>query len=253
MELDKRERFVIELFLGMIFIVFLVIMIFLFVGVLKANSSNYAKTPMAVTNSYHIYYGNGGQTTKSMEQKNSDDVIYTTPKTYFMISERSQGFQNQNMSYRMMNYRMIDSRNDYYLEKNVNSRETVSERNLYFNDYSQLREVEGVLGNRVNNYEVYVANEDYNGGYFKVTFYFEDYNGNVDDESVTQYIDPQGEKRFFYKDVSPSDYKVENWWYSVEPMTQTKSQNLASTMSTSNHQRARVYYYDAPVNVYYYS
>lgn len=94
-----------------------------------------------------------------------------------------------------------------------------TQRNLYYNSWSNEKIISGIFDNQIKEYSVYVKNQDYVGGYFKVVYYFEDYYGNVDSYPVTYYIGPQKQKEFVYKDVSPSEHKHRNWWYEIDSLT----------------------------------
>ena len=134
-------------------------------------------------------------------------------------------------SYNTYNYNIeVNGAPGYYqypTTYSINTQRTSqsSSRYLYYTSNSDYRISTGILGNQIDNYEVYVRNQDYAGGYFKVVYYFEDYYGNTDSKAMTYYIDPQTEKRFVYKDVSHSEYKYERWWYTVESITKAPYNN----------------------------
>ena len=92
-----------------------------------------------------------------------------------------------------------------------------------YDDSSRFRRSEGIIGNDIDNYEVYVRNEEFKGGYFEVTFYFEDHYGETSRSSVTHYIPAREEKKFFYKDISPQRYKYRDWWYEVKSLSKVPS------------------------------
>ncbi|MDP3992222.1 MAG: hypothetical protein U1B79_01780 [Candidatus Pacearchaeota archaeon] len=115
---------------------------------------------------------------------------------------------------------------DLRYDKDKDSRyDSSNRRYLMHDDVGNFRTYKGVVGNRVNSYEVYVRNREYVGGDFKTVFYFEDYYGNVDSESMTHYIPAREEKRFVLKHISPSRYDYRSWWYQVEPLTKAPSRN----------------------------
>ena len=76
---------------------------------------------------------------------------------------------------------------------------------------------EGLFGNQINRYGVYVRNRDYIGGYFTVKFYFYDYRGKKISESITHYIRPNEERVFFYQSIYDKYYY--DWDYEVIPRT----------------------------------
>src|SRR3989344_213016 len=174
--LASRERFVIEVLLGLILVVFLVLLVFLVIGI-----SNYktiqTQTPTAITNLYNTNYN-----------------TYQQPKTYPTTQ------QGQVVQY-------------------TNSKTYDKNRYMHYNDNARLRKAEGIFGNEINNYEVYVRNEEFKGGYFEVTFYFEDYYGEISRSSETHYIPAREEKKIFYRDVSQQRYKYGDWWYEVKSLS----------------------------------
>ena len=104
----------------------------------------------------------------------------------------------------------------YYFDEN---RRHEHERNLRYDSFGNRETYTGIIGNKVNSYEVQVYNEEYVGGYFKTTFYFEDYYGKVNSQSVTRYIPAREKEGFTIKDISPSKYKNKRWWYKVDSLS----------------------------------
>ena len=92
-----------------------------------------------------------------------------------------------------------------------------------YNVPAQTRIAEGLFGNDINNYEVYVQNREYAGGYFRVVFNFEDHYGNVDSNTETHYVGPREESRFVFKDISPDRYDYRRWWYEIKSLDKTNS------------------------------
>ncbi len=75
--------------------------------------------------------------------------------------------------------------------------------------------LKGILGNSIEHYIVYVRNQDYKPGYFKVKYYFTDYYGNTKTETMTYYIKPKQGKEFIYKNIYKDKYKFHDWDYEV--------------------------------------
>ena len=75
--------------------------------------------------------------------------------------------------------------------------------------------VKGVLGNNIEHYIVYVKNQDYKPGYFRVNYYFTDYYGNTKTEAITYYIKPKQGKEFIYKNIYKDKYRFHDWNYKV--------------------------------------
>lgn len=181
--MEESERRRIEILVGAIFIVVLLIVVSL-VLILASPSQ---KTE--ITNSYNTY---------NLETRSSPSHVDSV-KPYIL----DRGYD---VYYVRGDRRYV---NDYY-----------DKRYLNYDSYSNFEVSEGLFGNDIDKYNVYVFNREYAGGYFKTTFYFEDYYGNVETEVITHYIGPREEQRFIIKDVSPSRYEYRSWWYEVKSMTQ---------------------------------
>ena len=96
-------------------------------------------------------------------------------------------------------------------------------RYLVYSDRKKHERLEGVFGNEINKYKVYVTNKDHKEGYFTVKFYFYDYYGRITSESVSHYIKPHQEKIFFYQRIYNGDYEYYKWNYEV--LSKTKVPN----------------------------
>ena len=75
---------------------------------------------------------------------------------------------------------------------------------------------EGFFGSEINEYKVYVTNEEHRSGYYTVKFYLKDYDGNTRTEYVTHYLEGNERKLFKYKNVFDDDYDYA-WNYKVVP------------------------------------
>jgi len=83
-------------------------------------------------------------------------------------------------------------------------------------DYNAYKKkAKGILGNDIEDYTVYVKNQDYKPGYFKVKYYFTDYYGATKTETMTHYIKPKESKKFTYKNIYKDKYKFYDWDYEV--------------------------------------
>jgi len=83
-------------------------------------------------------------------------------------------------------------------------------------DYNAYKKtIKGVLGNDIEHYKVYVKNQDYKPGYFRVNYYFTDYYGNTKTETMTYYIQPKQWKKFIYKNIYKDKYKFHDWNYKI--------------------------------------
>ncbi|MEK6897047.1 MAG: hypothetical protein AABW93_00800 [Nanoarchaeota archaeon] len=191
-----------EIFAGVALILLLILLVFFVTGV---YGYSYKSSGTTITNSYNTNSFNAypSQTAPSAYTTAQKKIVYTKP----YIVDRS---------YPTYKY--------YYTKDDSRYADTKSypdRRYLRYDDYGKFKAYPGILGNRVDSYEVYVRNREYAGGYFKTVFYFEDYYGNIDSESTTHYIPAREEKRFVIKDVSPPMYKYRTWWYDVVPLTKT--------------------------------
>lgn len=179
------SRKVVEVAAAVIFLLLLILAVVIIIG-LSGNSS---KTTTTITGSYNTYNIN-------INNINTASQYSRYPSSY-------------------SNYPM-------YLQT---EKTATTSRYLDYNSWSNYERYDGIFGNPIDNYEVYVTNEGYTGGYFKVVYYFEDYYGNTDSYPMTYYIGPQEQQKFVYKDVSPSQYKYNRWWYSVDSMTKVQTKN----------------------------
>jgi hypothetical protein len=88
----------------------------------------------------------------------------------------------------------------------------------YYLKYSyraEHKKYEGMFGNEIDKYIVYVKNKDYKGGYFTVKFYFTDYYGEKRTKSIRHYIKPGEERKFFYQSIYSERYEYYDWDYKV--------------------------------------
>ena len=231
MTMEPKERMLLEGVLGAVLIAFLVLASIMIV-------SAYSKPETTITNSYNTnsyntnsFNTNPSQTARSAYTTTTQKkIVYTKP----YIVDRS---------YPTYKY--------YYTKDDSGYADTKSysdERYLRYDDFGNFRIYKGIVGNRVDNYEVYVRNREYTGGYFKTTFYFEDYYGNVDSESMTYYVPAREEKTFVFKDVSPSAYKYRTWRYDVAPITKVPTKtyyndDMPYRMMYSDISQQRTYSY----------
>ncbi|MBA7631757.1 hypothetical protein ES703_39292 [subsurface metagenome] len=183
--METRDRRIIEILIGAVFIVLLFLVVFIVVG------SSQSKT--TITNSFNTYniYSTAPQTQPT--------YAYSYTKPY--IVDRG------------------DYARVYYVPRDFRYAEPY-DRYLRYYELGRLKESKGLIfGNEIHRYEVDVENREYVGGYFTVRFYFEDYYGRTKTESITYYIPAKEEKLFLFKDISPDKYKYRAWWYEVKSLT----------------------------------
>ena len=112
--------------------------------------------------------------------------------------------------------------NNYY-----NTQQKYSPTNYKTKDYDYLdydyhtykEKTKGLFGNTVEHYVVYVKNQDYKPGYFRVNYYFTDYYGDTKTETMTYYIKPKESKKFIYTNIYKDKYKFHDWNYKVTSRT----------------------------------
>lgn len=86
---------------------------------------------------------------------------------------------------------------------------------LDYDCHAYKKTLKGILGNNIEHYIVYVRNQDYKPGYFRVNYYFTDYYGDTKTETMTYYIKPKQAKEFIYKNIYEDKYKFHDWNYEV--------------------------------------
>lgn len=229
--MEPRDRMLLEAVIGVIFVVFLVLASVMVVSAYK-NPETATKTTIINsynTNSFNTY---PSQTTHSQTAPSVHATQYATSSDYLSQKRYSSSSYYTNYPSRTSAKPYIVDREDYsrvyYTRDSSEYKDTKSysdDRYLTYDDSGNFRIYSGIVGNRVDNYEVYVRNREYVGGYFKTIFYFEDYYGNVDSESMTHYIPAGEENRFVLKDISPPRYKYKTWWYDVVPLTKTPTKD----------------------------
>ena len=107
--------------------------------------------------------------------------------------------------------------NNYYntQTKNYPSYAKTQKDYLDYDYHAYKKNVKSVLGNNIEHYIVYVKNQDYKPGYFRVNYYFTDYYGNTKSESMTYCLKPKQGKEFIYKNIYKDKYKFHDWNYKV--------------------------------------
>ncbi len=206
----EKER-ITEIFAGLALIFLLILLVFFVTGVYgySYKSSGTTITNSYNTNSFNAYPSQTASLVYTTQYKAPSYASRKPAKPYVVDRRDYAGvyYPKDSLAYAVPRY--TDTK--YYS----------GDKYLRYDDYGKFKAYPGILGNRVDSYEVYVRNREYAGGYFKTVFYFEDYYGNIDSESTTHYIPAREEKRFVIKDVSPPMYKYRTWWYDVVPLTKT--------------------------------
>ena len=86
---------------------------------------------------------------------------------------------------------------------------------LDYDYYAYKEKTKGIFGNNIEHYTVYVRNQNYKGGYFKVKYHFTDYYGDTKTKTMTHYIKPRESKKFIYKNIYEDKYKFYDWNYEI--------------------------------------
>ncbi|MFH1608285.1 MAG: hypothetical protein ABIA78_04080 [archaeon] len=219
--MNNTEKRVVEILLGTILIILIITLIFLVTQFTSTGFSTSEKSiSTTVTNSYNTnYYPKPQQQIIPVTAKYPTSY-YTKNPTYKTISYPTT---TKNIYLKEKNYYPI-SKNYIYITDKPNYKtyqiidktsETQTQRTLKFTTIAQYEKQKGVFGNDVDNYVVYVKNNDVKGGYFTTTFYFQDYNDREFRQALTHYIGAHEEKKFIYRDIYSDKYKHYNWDYKV--------------------------------------
>jgi len=109
---------------------------------------------------------------------------------------------------------ITNSFNNNYYNTPQRDYQQIKDRDYLDYDYHAYKKKStGILGNDIEDYTVYVKNQDYKGGSFRVKYYFTDYYGDTETETMTYYIPPRKSKKFSYKNIHK--YKFHDWHYEV--------------------------------------
>ena len=98
---------------------------------------------------------------------------------------------------------------DYDGNNNYNGRY----RGMDYHDTGRSYRTEGVFGNEISKYSVYVRNKESEGGYFTVKFNFKDGYGRTRTETVTKYINAHEDEKFSHRKIYDDNYRY--WNYDV--------------------------------------
>ena len=177
--MEERER-IIELLLGLIFISILLLAV-LFV----LTSQPVGASTTTISNSYNTNSYNTN--TYSPDKVSDTNTLY------------------------VVNRNNVPVYKDFYYVENSYKKDQY----LKYYSYGKHTKEKDFIGGYVDKFNVYVRNVDKKSGYFKVKFYFEDYDGKKTTEIVTKYI-RAGEKETF-TDVQFEKYKYHDWRYEVFP------------------------------------
>ncbi len=113
--------------------------------------------------------------------------------------------------------------------------------NLRFNSWKEHESYDGIIGNEVDRYTVYVKNLDNEEGYFKVIFYFYDYDNDKHSVSITKRIRARETEKFIYIDKYRYD-DFKRWSYEVISETKKSYDNYYPEIVTRYKTEQRCYW-----------
>ena len=116
---------------------------------------------------------------------------------------------NDDRSYRDDDYR--------YIRRNRDGKDyRYDDDDVRFSSRGEHKFVEGIFGQMVSKYYVYVNNKEGHGEYFTVKFYFYDEDRDLTRvTSSTGYIKAHDEKTFKHQNVNEDRYRYDSWEYKV--------------------------------------
>ena len=211
-----NEKRVTEILIAAIFVVVLIILIILLTSQSIVGKSVSQNSNPQIINSYNTYQ-TSQPTTTQYSKPTYYSTKYSTPISYSAKYPRY--------------YKVYDAR-DYQKDKY-----------LRYKTYGEKRQAHGVFGNDIDNYIVYVKNNDYKGGYFTVRFYFEDYYGEPRYESVTHYIPAHQERAFIYKDIYADKHKYYRRDYEIISHTKIPNRDYVKNPN--------IRYINQPIRIHY--
>jgi len=176
-----NSRFIIELLLGLVFILLLFLISLMFI--LAVNSGSHLSNNQ--NSNEIIFYPALPPVQKSFSQ----DSTTTFRSVTHPYSNKLKYFGGGNSEGDVLPVKYI-SRGEKILTKNV-------------------------FGEEYNKYLVYVKNQGPESEYFTVIFYFYDRGGHKSAETLVKYIFPDQEETFVYRDIFWGDEEFVNWTYDI--------------------------------------
>jgi len=201
-----NEKRVTEILLAAIFVVVLIILIILLTSQSIIGKSVPQNSNPQIINSYNTY-----QTSQPTTRQYSAPISYSTKYPKY--------------------YKVYDAR-DYEKDKY-----------LRYKSLGEKSRAQGLFGNDIDNYIIYVKNTEYKGGYFTVKFYFEDYYGKPRYESVTHYIPAHQKRAFIYKDIYADKYKYYRADYEIISHTKIPNRDYVKNPN--------IRYVNEPIRIHY--
>lgn len=191
-----EDKTLIELFLGLVFVALLVVGTLV---VVQANNQPNNSPSYNVENSYNqnSYNNYAAKPVAKNTSVTQTSVVYDNYRTIYL--------HDSDYTYRHVDY---DRYYNYYHSK--------KDYKGYFS-YGEHKKTETVFNNYKDEFRVHVVNKGKEDRYFKVKFYFCDYEKNCFIENMQKYIHAGEEDVFNYVDIHAKRYKYYDWEYKVFP------------------------------------
>lgn len=181
--MEFKEKQILELFLGLIFVVLLVVVALLAIYLPGQNNGKVSSSNV-ISNSYN---------------SNSFNENYEVPQ------------KDETIKVVQMNYYDNDGRQRYFYKKDYDI------EYLGYSSWGEHSRSKDVFNNYKDEFKVHVVNKDHEGGYFEVKFYFCDYDDSCFSRTIEKYIPTKEERVFSYVDAQGEKYKYHEWEYKVFP------------------------------------
>jgi hypothetical protein len=195
MKFGFDDRRIPELFIGLIFVVLLIIAVLLVL---------------------YLPEGNFGSENKRAVQTTSNVVLNSYNSNSF--NEKDSGVGGRDLVYYRDYRKTLDRDFDYHDSWEKHDEDGSGERKyLRYSSYGEHERDETFFSNYKDAFRVHVVNRDYQGGYFKVKFAFCDHYDNCISRTVQKYVPAKEEVVFSYSDVQSERYKYHDWSYEVFP------------------------------------
>lgn len=182
--MEFKEKQVLELFLGLIFVALLVVVVLLAIYLPSSGQNGKYSSPSVIQDSYN---------SNSYNENN-----YEVP-------------QNDEIKIVRLDYYDNDGKQRYFYERDYD------EEYLCYSSWGERSRRKDFFNNYIDEFKVYVVNKDNEGGYFEVKFYFCDYDDDCFSRTIEKYIPAKEEKVFSYVDAQGEKYKYHDWEYKVFP------------------------------------
>jgi len=143
--------------------------------------------------------------------------LFTSPSITGKSTSTTSNSYNTNSYNTYISYDKYPTTKTYYKKPYIKK----DYHYLKYSDRVKHKKSDGMFGNEINRYIVYVKNRGHKGGYFTVKFYFSDYYGKTKTESIRHYIKPKEERKFFYQSIYSDEYEYYDWDYKVISETKT--------------------------------